>query len=529
MSGNERKRQKRGDQKEESRRKSGDASDNVANSENTTSSISHPHLPKLPAVVWGKHIAPFLHRKDLNNLLAQGGKEIYDACKDLKFPWPTVELHLSGVYEVDGDSSEVQAVLRAITPDSKWIIAAPVTSKRENGTFLYCFTGLHVFHARYGRSKNVVHLPGRPSSSSPRKTASHYYPKQISISKDGRYLTVSYEEKIEVDVFRITFHEESKAPSVSLELHRTFELESTTATSPFKLIRRSCRFVLSTNSKWLIVGYMGDIPPGFFLSPSSAVVAWNIETGALVKSEQRHGTLHPIHDEIVATDSMILWRQNTGDSPIAVLAWTIENDELSREEEPIRWTHPDNDVARRKLYCFRKLTPSPVDSSTFIVVAEETQDSQGPFSIRHPLDLLKLIPSTEQGVSTTIKKLRRLDNNISHFYACMSIGWYPDCQHCLLFDYRSQSFKLKDINEENTHCATPCIRREELVDKANVISQWGMQAVDQALVQDFELSPDGEFLTLQVRDYSREARGRHLFVVSHNCGNALDEIKGRLM
>ena len=56
-----------------------------------------------------------------------------------------------------------------------------------------------------------------------------------------------------------------------------------------------------------------------------------------------------------------------------------------------------------------------------------------------------------------------------------------------------------------------------------------MQAVDKALVEDFELSPDGEFLTLQLRNYSREVRGRHLFVVSHNCGNALDEIKRRLM
>ena len=79
MSGNERKRQKREDQ-ETARRISGDASDNVAKSENTPTAKSHP-LPKLPADVWGKHIAPFLHRKELNNLLAQGGKEIYEACQ----------------------------------------------------------------------------------------------------------------------------------------------------------------------------------------------------------------------------------------------------------------------------------------------------------------------------------------------------------------------------------------------------------------------------------------------------------------
>ena len=439
MSGNERKRQKRGDQKEESRRKSGDASDNVANSENTTSSISHPHLSKLPAVVWGKHIAPFLHRKDLNNLLAQGGKEIYEACRDLKFPWPTVDLCLPGVLdELDSHSSEVE-VLRAISPDSKWIFAAPVIGKRTRYRNVYHWTGLYVFHSRYGRAKDAVPLPGRPRSSSPndfQQSVSQYYPKQISISKDGRYLVVSYEAKIEVDVFRITFHEESKAPSVSLELHRTFELDTTAATSPFKFMRHSCRLILSTNSKWAIVGYVGD--PAALFSRHSAVVAWDIETGAIVKSEVGTRTLHPSHVEIVATDSMILWRQNNGAKPIVIRAWTIENEELS-SEEPIHWSHPDNDVARRKLYSFVKVAPSPVDPSTFIVFAEETQEthegSQGPVTKRHPLDLLKLIPSTEEGGSTTVQKLRRLDHDIPHYYASMSIGWYRDGQHCLLFEH----------------------------------------------------------------------------------------------
>ena len=533
MSGNERKRQKREDQ-EEARRTSGDASDNVAKSENTAPSATKSHpLPKLPAVVWGKHIAPFLHRKDLNNLLAQGGREIYEACQNLKFPWPTVELRLPElhlpVFEVDRDASS--EMLRAISPDSKWVIAGQVSSTGDApDTMEYHWTGLFVFHSRYGRAKDVVPLPGRPSSSPPRDfqetfsretglPLNRYYPRQISLSKDGQYLAVSYKEKLEVDVFRITFHEESETPSVSLELYRTFELDTETATSPFNPIEYSCHFVLSTNSKWLIVGFKG-----YYAGPF-AVVAWDIETGSITKSEVGNETLHPSHDEIVATDSMILWRQKTGGRPFVIRGWTIENDELSSEEEPIHWSYPDNDVARGKLYCFRKLTPSPVDPSTFIVLAEETQE---PTDRRHPIDMLKLIPSTEQEVSTKVQKLRRLVQGTSPSYASMNIGLYPDGQHLLLYDHRNRRFDIKRIAMENAHCATASIRREEMVDKANFISQWGMQAVDQARVQDFELSPDGEFLTVLLRHGYVDCPGQRLFVVSHNCGNTPDEIKRRL-
>ena len=532
MSGNERKRQKREDQ-ETARRISGDASDNVAKSENTPTAKSHP-LPKLPADVWGKHIAPFLHRKELNNLLAQGGKEIYEACQNLKFPWPTVELRLPElhlpVYNVDRyDTDPASRMLRAISPDSKWIIIAPVIGffrhprGQEAGVY-HAFNGVNFFHSRYGRAKGVVPLPGR-SSSSPRdfqKSSDRYYPQQISISKDGRYLAVSYLQKIEVDAFRITFHEESESPSVSLELHRTFELDTTTATSPFQPITHSCQFVLSTNSKWLISFYKGD-----YVGPdlcSCAVVAWDIETGAIVKSEVGTELLDPIYNRILATDSMIVWRCHSTFRLFAMRAWLIENERFSNVES-IEIFHPDSDLSRDNSIYFSELVPSPVDPSTFIVVAEETQETKETQVMT--IDMLKWIASTEHGVSTTVQKLRRFrlsQDTSQEGYAGMSFGWYPDGQYLILYDHVDRRFRWKTIDEENADRATPCIGREELVDKASVISQWDDQ--EEFYVDGFELSPDGKFLTMELKGYY-DRPGRGFFVVSGYCGSTLEDIKRR--
>ena len=521
MSGNERKRQKRED--EESRR----SSDEVVSESNQNTSKSPSLLrPKLPAAVWGKHIAPFLHRKELNILLSQGGKELYEACRNLKFPWPTAELHLPGV-EVNTDSADV---LRAISPDSKWIIIAPVTGSfihrpgQEPGVYR-AFNGVHFFHSRYGRAKDVVPLPGRSYSSPPRdyqESTSRYYPKEISISKDGRYLAVSYRDKIEVDLFLITFHE-SKAPSVSLNLHRTFELE-TTVTSPFQLIRRSCHFSLSTNTKWVIVGYRGE--SARYERCQSAIVAWDIETGAIVKSEVGTEIFDPLHN-ILATDSMIMWRGNCG-LAYGLRAWTLENENFSNEYS-IQMIHPEGDPSRSEFTResaesnieFVRLVASPVDPYCFLAYCREFQGRD----IQNQIDLFKLIVSTESEPFMVLQKLRRIDYlplNHRDFEICC----YPEGQHLLLHNYQNRRFYLKQMPEEyyNSLHAAPHSLREDLVDKANMIMQ-NQSHLDQ--VQNFELSPHGELLVVQLHRNGYIGR-RGTFVVSHCCGNTPEEIRRRM-
>ena len=512
MSGNERKRQKRGDEEEEESRRSSDEAESDSSQNTTAKSSSHP-LPKLPAEVWCKHIAPFLHRKDLNNLLSQGGKEIYEAFQDLnKFPWPTVELRLPGV-EVDTDSAEVE-VLRAISPDSKWIFAAPVTSKGENGRFLCCFTGLYVFHSRYGRAKDVVPLPGRPSSSSSRDfqdSTIRYYPNQISISKDGRYLAVSYREKIEIDLFRLTFDEESKEPSVSLELHRTFELD-TSARSPFHRMGQSSNFVLSTETVWLIVGY-SRLLRQHLSSDETAIVAWNIESGAIVKSEVGICIVDPLHD-ILATDSMILWRGHSGlDSGLR--AWTIESGNLSNEDS-VEMLHPSPSMK------FVWLPACPVGPYSFLAICT---DSQSFPHIKFQIEMLKLDGSTE--ASTTVQKLRQIEFPASRLPRLLFISSYPDGQHLLLYHPEHQKFYLRQMAEKCYGSSLPAASRsarEDLVHKANMI----LRNQQQHHIRNSELSPDGEFVLLQLHD-RRQGFVPRVYIVSQCCGNTPEEIRRRMI
>ena len=513
MSGNERKRKKRADEEEEEEEEeeeSGRSSHEAASArhQNTTTKSSDP-IPKLPAAVWGKHIAPFLHRKELNYLLSQGGKEIYEACQNLKFPWPTVELRLPGV-EVDTDHSAEVKVLQAISPDSKWIFAAPVTSKRENGRFLSCFTGLYVFHSRYGRARDVVPLPGRPSSSPPRNlhdSTNRYYPKQMSISKDGRYLAVSYWEKIEIDLFRISFHEESKTPSVKLELHRTFELD-TSARSPFHRMGQSSNFVLSTETVWLIVGY-SRLLRQHLSSDETAIVAWNIESGAIVKSEVGICIVDPLHD-ILATDSMILWRGHSGlDSGLR--AWTIESGNLSNEDS-VDMLHPAPNIKFVSLLAF------PVDPYSFLAYCMESQSL--PRS-KFQIEILKLDGSTD--ASTTVQKLRKIEFPASWLPQRLSISSYQDGQHLLLYHQGKRRFYLRQMIEEYYDPSLPSAprsAREDLVDKANMI----LRNQPQHRIRNFELSPDSEFVLLQL-DKDRRGVVPHVIVVSQWCGNTPQEIR----
>ena len=532
MSGNERKRQKRGDQDEKSRRKSGDASDNVV------AKAHRPHLPKLPAVVWGKHIAPFLHRKDLNNLLAQGGKEIYEACKDLKFPWPTVELHLPGITGPEVQSSTfdspITKLLRAITPDSKWIIVAPVTHLLDSRWYPWIRSGstdLYVFHSRYGRARDVVPLTGRTPRNSQESPKNRYYPKQISISKDGQYLAVCYHNKVEVDLFRVAFYE-SKEPSARLELHRTFELDTTTTTSPFRGLYQSCacNFALSTNSKWIIVGYDGM---------GRAVVAWEIETGAIVKSEVGGIEIFAPYHHILATDSMILWLGNYNLS-FCLRAWKIERGKFSpADSTPM--LHPENDPSRSELthelgdpnISFSKLVASPIDPSTFIANSMELPedadpDDMDPFfwgDTHDRIDLLKLNTTTDGEVTTTtVQKLRQLADTTSYPKE-MDICWYPDGQDLLLHHSGTSKFHLMPTsNDSATGHGAPRNPREDLVDKADIIPKCQVNG----RVRNFELSPDGEFLVVQLDEEFFRGGFRGPIVVSQCCGNKPEDIKRRM-
>ena len=520
MSGNERKRQKR--EKEESRR----SSHEVGSRSNQNTSKSPSLLPpKLPAAVWGKHIAPFLHRKELNYLLSQGGKEIYEACQNLKFPWPTVELRLPGVLEVDSRSAEVE-VLRAISPDSKWIFAAPVTSKRENGRILHHCFGLYVFHSRCGRAEDVVPLPGRQSSSSPRdfqESTNRYYPKQMSISKDGRYLAVAYRDKVEIDLFRITFHEESKAPSVSFELHRTFDLD-TSATSPFHLMGHSGNFVFSTKTKWIIAGYSPLLLQSY-ISDETAIVAWDIESGAIVKSEVGAGIHDPSHD-ILATDSMILWRSISHGLACSLRAWAIESGNLPRESS-VEMIHPRADPSRSQLtrrgaasnILFGELLASPVDPYSFLAYCMEFQE----ISSKLLVDELKLDISTEAS-RTSVQKVRRIVFP-AWLRSDLDMSWYPDGQHLLVRGPNSR-FDLKQMADycvdESSLPAGPRSLREDLVDKANMII---LRYQPEHRLRNFELSPDGEFLVQQLQNDRGGAPCTVL--VSQCCGNTPEEIRRR--
>ena len=106
-------------------------------------------VPELPAAVWGKHIAPFLSRKQQNRLRLCR-KEILQEMEGIELRWPTIELGYPGG---DDDNSFLNDAVTAFTHDSKYLVLAPVPGEER------CVTrppGLYVWNIRSGLQPEIA-------------------------------------------------------------------------------------------------------------------------------------------------------------------------------------------------------------------------------------------------------------------------------------------------------------------------------------------------------------------------------------
>ena len=147
-------------------------------------------LPELPATVWGKHIAPFLSRKQQNRLILCR-KEILKAMEGIDLRWPTIELEYPDTSRYNNSeypsNDNSNNAVTAFTHDSKYLVLAPI----PGGNWGNPCPGLYVWNIRSGLQTGIAHNMNR-NNVHKLTTA----PETILFSGDDRYLAVHRCEKI---------------------------------------------------------------------------------------------------------------------------------------------------------------------------------------------------------------------------------------------------------------------------------------------------------------------------------------------
>ena len=214
-------------------------------------------LPELPATVWGKHIAPFLSRKQQNRLQLCR-KEISKAMEGVELRWPTIELeypdtsryHLT-VSEYNRNYDKMNGAVTAFTHDSKYLVLAPI----PGGKWGNPCPGLYVWNIRSGLQTGIAHNMNR-NNVDELTTA----PETILFSGDDRYLAAhrckkSYHFCVRHDIYDIynVIHSEK---GLSLEFWGEKSIDEMQKTLGFTVTQQGAGMVRTPRgSRLMILGH----------------------------------------------------------------------------------------------------------------------------------------------------------------------------------------------------------------------------------------------------------------------------------